>query len=70
MYSESLFNEKNNMLKKFPSDKINTTKKTLFSLSRAQTHHGFTFNSRFLYELKHRFVSIKMCVWVFIFIEI
>ena len=42
------------MLKKFPSDKINFTKNTVFSLSRVQTHHSFTFNSRFLYKLKRK----------------
>ena len=35
-------------VKKFPSDKINGTKKALFFLSRAPTHHSFTFNSQFL----------------------
>ena len=68
------------MLKKFPSDKINGTKNVLFFLSRAPTHHSFTFNLRFLYELKYkarlfktvcgifhfrfRFVSIKVYVFV------
>ena len=33
------------MLKTFPSDKINVTKYALFFLSRAPTHHSFTFNS-------------------------
>ena len=42
------------MLKKFPSDKINVTKNALFYLSRAPTHHSFTFNLQFLQELKHR----------------
>ena len=42
------------MLKKIPSDKINGTKNALFFLSRAPTHHSFTFNLRFLYELKHK----------------
>ena len=32
------------MLKKFPSDKINCTKNVLFFLLRAPTHHSFTFN--------------------------
>ena len=41
------------MLKKIPSDKINGTKNALFFLSRAPTHHGFTFNLRFLYEPKY-----------------
>ena len=40
------------MLKTFLSDKINGTKNALFFLSRALTHHSFTFNLRFLYELK------------------
>ena len=42
------------MLHKFPSDKINSTKNPLFYLSRAPTHHSFTFNLRFLHELKHK----------------
>ena len=41
------------ILKKFPPDKINDTKNTLFFLSRAPTHHCFTFYLRFLYELKY-----------------
>ena len=68
------------MLKKFPSDKINATKNALFFLSRAPTHHNFSFNLRFLYELKHkvclsitvrgifhfrfRFVFIKVYIFV------
>ena len=42
------------MLKKIPSDKINDTKYALFFLSRAPTHHSFTFNLRFLDEVKHK----------------
>ena len=42
------------MLKKIPSDKINGTKIALFFLSRAPTHHSFTFNLRFSNELKHK----------------
>ena len=42
------------MLKKFSLDKINGTKNALFFLLRAPTHHSFTFNLRFLYELKHK----------------
>ena len=41
-------------VKEFPLDKLNATKNVLFFLSRAPTHHNFTFNSRFLYELKHK----------------
>ena len=40
------------MLKTFPLGKINSTKNALFFLSRAPIDHSFTFNSRFLYELK------------------
>ena len=43
------------MLKKniFSSDKINGAKNALFFLFRAPTYHRYTFNLRFLYELKH-----------------
>ena len=41
------------MLKKSPLDKVNGTKNALFFLSRDPAHQGFTFNLRFLYELKH-----------------
>ena len=51
------------MLKKIPSDKINFTKNALFLLSRAPTHHSFTFNLRFLYELKGKVcLSKTVCV--------
>ena len=40
--------------KEFPSDRINGTKNALFFLSGTPTHHSFTFNLRFLYELKHK----------------
>ena len=68
------------MLKKFPSDKINGTKNALFFLSRAPTHQSFTFNLRSLYELKHKvrlsktvcgifhfrfhFIFTKVCIFV------
>ena len=52
------------MLKKFSSEKINVTKNALFFLSRAPTHHSFTFNSRFLYEMKHM-VHLSKSVWEF-----
>ena len=52
IYSESLFNtlciELKQIFKKFPSDKINMTKNALFLISRAPTHHSFTFNLQFL----------------------
>ena len=34
----------NKNVQKNPSDKINVTKNALFFLSRAPTHHSFTFN--------------------------
>ena len=42
------------MLKKFPSDRINGTKNALFFLSRTPFHHSFIFDLRFLYDLKHK----------------
>ena len=42
------------MLKTFLSDKINVTKHVLFFLLRVPTHQSFTFDSRYLYELKHK----------------
>ena len=68
------------MFKKIASDKINGAKNALFFLWRAATHHSFTFNLQFLYELKHkvrlsktacgishfrfRFVFIKVYIFV------
>ena len=54
--------DKTQMLKKFPLDRINGTKKCPFFLSRAPTHHSFYFYLRFLYELKHKVrLSKAMC---------
>ena len=36
-------------------------------LSRAPTHHSFTFNLRFLYELKHKVRLSKTMCWIFHF---
>ena len=59
------------MLKKISLDKINGTKSALFFLSRAPTHHGFTFNLRFLYELKHKVrLSETVCGFLFRFVFI
>ena len=55
------------MLKKFPSDKINSTKNALFFLSRAPTHHSFTLNLRFLYELKRKVGLSKTVCGIFHF---
>ena len=54
------------MSKKLPLDKINSTKNALF-FSLAPTHHSFTFILQFLYELKHMFVSPKLCAGFSIF---
>ena len=62
--------DKTQMLKKFPSDKINGTKYVLFFLLRAPTHHSFTFNFlnlRFLYELKHKVLFSKTVCLIFYF---
>ena len=55
------------MLKKFPSGKINVTKNALFFLSRAAIHHSFTFNSQFLYQLKHKVHLSKIVCGIFHF---
>ena len=51
------------MLKKIPLVNINGTKNAFFFLSQTPTHHSFTFNLRFLYELKHKVrLSKTVCV--------
>ena len=55
------------MLKKFPSDKISGTKNAPFFLSRAPTHHSFTFNLQFLNELKHKVHLSKTVCGIFHF---
>ena len=55
------------MLKKCSSGKINGAKNALFFLSRAPTHHSFTFNLRFLYELKHKIRLSKTVCGIFHF---
>ena len=52
------------MLKKF---QINITKNAHFFLLRAPTHHSFTFNLRFLYELKHKLRLSKTVCRIFHF---
>ena len=55
------------MLKKFPSNKISSTENVLLFLSRAQTHHSFTFNLGFLYELKQKARLCKTVCGIFHF---
>ena len=62
-----LYIELNTNVKNFPSDKINGTKNALFFLSRAPTHHSFTFNLRFSYELKHKVRLFKIVCEIFHF---
>ena len=59
--------DKTQMLKKFPLNKINGTKNALFFLSWATTHHNFTFNLQFLYELKHKIFFSKSVCGIFLF---
>ena len=49
------------MFEQFPSGKLNGTKNAHFFLSQAPTHHSFTFNLQFLYELKDK-VSLSKSV--------
>ena len=45
-----------------PLDKIKVIKNALSLLSPGPTHHSFTFNSRFLYELRHKVhISETVC---------
>ena len=55
------------MLKKILSDKISSIKSALFFLSQAATHHSFTFNLQFLYELKHKVCLFKTVCGIFYF---
>ena len=55
------------MLKKVPSEKINDTKSALFFLLQDPTHHSFTFNLRFLYELKPKVRLSKTICGIFHF---
>ena len=55
------------MLKKLPSDKINSAKNALFFLSQAPTHHSSTLNLQFLYELKYKVRLSKTVFEIFHF---
>ena len=62
VYTESVFNSLYTI-----NDKINGTKHALFFLSRASTHHSFTFDLGFLYELKHKVRLSKIMCEIFHF---
>ena len=66
-FQYTIYRDKIQMLKTFPSDKIDGTKNGLFFLSRAPTHHRFTFDLRFLYELKHKVRLSKTVCGIFHF---
>ena len=53
------------MLKMFFSDKVTVQKMRFFS--RAPSHHSFTFNLQFLYELKHKIRLSKTVCGMFHF---
>ena len=59
--------DKTQTFKKFPLDKINCTKNSLFFLLRDLTHHSSTFNLQFLYELKHKVCLSKNVCRIFHF---
>ena len=67
--------DKKQMLKNFPSHKINGTKNASFFLSRAPTHQNFTFDFQFIYKLRHKVcLSNTVCgifhIWFpFVFIK-
>ena len=46
--------DKTQMLRKIPSGKISGTKNSTFFRLQAPSYHSFTFNFRFLYELKYK----------------
>ena len=54
--------DKTKMLKKSPRRKVTVQKNALFFPSRVPTHHSFTFNLRFLYELKHKVCRSKVVI--------
>ena len=59
--------DKTQILKMFPSDRINVTKNAHFFLSAAWTHHSFTFNSEILCKLKCKsLVSKSVCDFPFL----
>ena len=59
--------DKTQMLKKFPSDKINGTENALLFLLPAPTHRSLTFNLRFLHEKKPKIHLSKIVCGIFYF---
>ena len=67
VYSESVFNTLYIEIKNKFLDKIIGSKKAVFFLSRTPTYHSFSFNLRFLYELKHNICLSKTVCGIFRF---
>ena len=67
MYSIHYTLSKTANVKKFLSDKLNNIKTVHFFLSQAPTHYSFTFNLRFLYELRHKIRLSKTVGGIFHF---
>ena len=63
----TIYWDKTQMLKKFPSEKVSGTKNAMLFLSRAPTRHNFTFNSQFLFELKYKVCLSKILYGIFHF---
>ena len=62
VYSTNYTLRKNTNVKKLSFGQNKRYKNCPFFLSRAPTQYSFTFNSRFLYELKHKVrISITVC---------
>ena len=57
----------NTNVKKISFAQKNFTKNAFFFLSLAPTHHSFTFNSQFLYELRHIIYLSKTVCGIFHF---
>ena len=59
--------DKTQMLKKLPSDKINSTKNALFFLLRAPTHYNLLLICDSYMSWSTKFFFLKLCVGFFIF---
>ena len=63
----TIHRDKTQMLKKFSSARISRIKNALLFLSGALNHRNFTFNLRFLYELKQKVCLSKTVCGIFPF---
>ena len=67
VYSKTYIEIKRKCWKNSSGQNKRYKKCTFFFLSRAPIHHGFDFNFRFLFELKHKVHSLEVCVVFSIF---